>query len=86
MSPDSDKTASDKLGAIQCHAFFSSVLADVGLWIRFLRKEAMYPRAPSLDATHQFTLSQATLWLVVPGVAKRGCSVPCSQDEPESCR
>ena len=86
MSPDSDKTASDKLGAIQCHAFFSSVLADVGLWIRFLRKEAMYPRAPSLDATHQFTLSQVALWLVVPDGAGWGCPVPCRADEPELCR
>jgi hypothetical protein len=24
-----------------CHMFFSSVLADFGLWIRFLRKEVM---------------------------------------------
>jgi len=32
----------------------------------------MYPSAPSLDATHQFTLSQVTLWPVVPGVAKPG--------------
>ena len=31
-------------------------------------------------------MSQATLWLVVPGVAKWGCSVPCSRGEPESCR
>jgi hypothetical protein len=52
-------------------AFFSSVLAHLGLWIRFLRKE---------------TLSQVVLWSVVPGVAKRGCSVPCSQDEPEFYR
>ena len=48
---------------------FSSVLADLAfrLWIRFLRKEAMYPRAPSLDAVHQFTLSQVALWSVESG-------------------
>ena len=31
-------------------------------WIPFQRKEAMYPRAPSLDASHQFTLSQVAPW------------------------
>ena len=77
--------------------FFSDVLADLRLWIRFLRKEAIYHRAPSLDAVHgpsqlldrcavspsQFTLPLVALWLVVPGVARWGCPVPCGTDEPE---
>jgi hypothetical protein len=46
----------------------------------------MYPRAASLDAAHQFTLSQVVLWSVVPGVAGRGCSVPFSQGESEFYR
>ena len=40
-----------------CHEFFSSVLADVGLWIRFLRKEAM---------------SQVALLLAVLGWGRQG--------------
>ena len=47
-----------------CHEVFSSVLADLALcsWIPSQRKEVIDPRAPSLDAAHQFTLSQVALW------------------------
>jgi hypothetical protein len=49
-----------------CHAFFSSVLTDLGLWIRFLRKESM---------------SQVTLPLVVLGVAVWGYLAPYRADD-----
>jgi putative transposase len=34
------------------------------------RKEAMYPGAPSLDAAHQFAMSQVALWSVAPAMAE----------------
>jgi hypothetical protein len=34
-------------------------------------KEAMYPTAPSLDAAHQFTLSQVVPWSAVRGAWKK---------------
>ena len=54
-----------------CHEFFSSVLADVGFGIRFLRKETAW---------------QVALLLVVPGGAGWGCPVPYRADEPEFYR
>lgn len=50
------------------------------------RKDAIYLRAPSLDAAHQFTSSPGMPWEAVPGLAGRGYSVPFRADEPEFYR
>ena len=52
-----------------CYGFFIGVVADVGLGIRFLRKETAWQVAP---------------WLGMPGGAGQGLPVPSREDEPGS--
>ncbi len=54
---------------------FSGIPADVITRVPFPRKETAYPRAPSLDAAHQFTLYPVELGWVAPGEAEQGYRV-----------
>ncbi|MBT7721185.1 MAG: hypothetical protein HN744_17440 [Halieaceae bacterium] len=68
--------------------FLTGFLADsVKLnWNPSQGNEAMYPRAASLDAAHQFTLSQGALEMVVSVAAVKGWPALYHVSEPGSCR
>ena len=69
---------------IHADQMFSGVPADVITRVPFPRKETAYPRAPSLDAAHQFTLYPVELGWVAPGEAEQGYRVPSCAGDPES--